>query len=68
VTGETFVGRLLHSILFYDAPPWVFAILYSITGAIVLVSLLLCTPRRPFARVSRQHQPDFATSTANMCD
>jgi hypothetical protein len=49
VTGETFVGRLLHSILFYDAPPWVFTVGYLTTGAVVLLTLILCPPRRPFA-------------------
>lgn len=48
VTGETFVGRLLHSVLFYDdAPRWVFTAGYSAATAVVLATLLLCPPRRP---------------------
>jgi hypothetical protein len=54
VTGETFVGRLLHSILFYDAPPWAFTAGYAVTGAVVLVTLFLSPPRRPFT-AGRQH-------------
>jgi hypothetical protein len=49
VTGETFVGRIFHSVLFYDAQPWVFTVVYSVTGAVVLATLFLCPPR-PFMR------------------
>jgi hypothetical protein len=49
VTGETFVGRLLHAVLFYeDTPQWVFTAIHTTVGAVVLVTLLLCPPR-PFA-------------------
>jgi hypothetical protein len=54
VTGGSFIGRLLHSILFYDAPPWVFTVGYSITGAIVLATLFLSPPRWPFTSQSRE--------------
>jgi hypothetical protein len=48
VTGQTFLGRLLHDLLFYeDTPVWVFTAGYSITGVVVLVTLFLCPPRRP---------------------
>jgi hypothetical protein len=49
VTGETFVGRLLHSLLFYDAQPWVFTVGYAATGLVVLATLLVSPPRLPFA-------------------
>lgn len=49
VTGQTFVGRLLHAILFYeDTPQWVFTLGHAVTGAVVLATLFLCRPRRPF--------------------
>jgi hypothetical protein len=54
ITGETFLGRLLHSILFYDAPSWVFTVGYLSTGALVLVTILLCPPRWPFVRGAQQ--------------
>src|SRR5688572_17277268 len=41
VTGETFLGRLLHSILFYDAEPWVFTLIYFTMGSLVLLTFLL---------------------------
>lgn len=51
VTGETFVGRLFHALLFYeDAPQWVFAATHAAVGAVVLATFVLCPPRRPFAR------------------
>jgi hypothetical protein len=48
--GETFMGRLLHSLIFYDAPKYVFTIGYFSFGAIVLATLLFCRPRWPFGR------------------
>lgn len=47
VNGETFIGRLLHSILFYNAPPWAFTVSYLMIGAIVLATAFLCRPRWP---------------------
>jgi len=49
-TGETFLGRLLHSLLFYDFQPWVFTTIYMSTLAVVLVTLIFCPPRRPFRK------------------
>ena len=51
-TGETFMGRLLHSLIFYDAPPIVFTIGYISFGALVLATFLFCRPRWPFGRAS----------------
>jgi hypothetical protein len=49
-SGETFMGRLLHSLIFYDAPPYVFTIGYFSFGALVLATFLFCRPRWPFGR------------------
>jgi hypothetical protein len=49
-TGETFLGRLLHSLIFYDFQPWVFTVIYMTTLAVVVLTLLLCRPRWPFRR------------------
>ena len=40
---ETFVQHWLHRILFYQAEPWVFTVVYTIFGAAVLAAWL---PRR----------------------
>jgi len=50
INGETFMGRLLHSLIFYDAPKYVFTVGYLSFGAIVLATLLFCRPRWPFCR------------------
>jgi hypothetical protein len=47
-TGETFLGRLLHSLIFYDFQPWVFTVIYMTTLSVVVLTLTLCPPRRPF--------------------
>ncbi len=46
----TFVGRLAHDLLFYDGPPWVFAVCYCLFGLAVLVTLILAPPRWPWRR------------------
>lgn len=51
-TGETFLGRLLHSLIFYDFQPWVFTAIYMGTLAVVGLTLVLCPPRRPFRRAA----------------
>ena len=53
-SGETFMGRLLHSLIFYDAPPYVFTVGYFTFGALVLATFLFCRPRWPF---SGKHLP-----------
>lgn len=50
-TGETFMGRILHSLIFYDAPKEVFTIGYFSFGALVLATLFFCRPRWPSWRV-----------------
>lgn len=60
----SFIGRLAHDLLFYDAPEWVFTICYCLFGAAVLLTLILAPPRRPNwpARFPRFHLPGFRRS------
>jgi len=44
-TGESFMGRVLHAVMFYDAPPWVFTVGYLGFGSLVLLTFLCCRPR-----------------------
>jgi hypothetical protein len=49
--GETaergdFLARWVHQVLFYDFPPWIFTVAYSLFAAIVVLSLVLVPPRR----------------------
>jgi hypothetical protein len=43
---ESFVGRWVYRLLYYDAPPWVFTALYAAWTAATLLTLRLVPPRR----------------------
>ena len=38
--SETFIEHWLHKVLFYDAEPWVFATVYTIFGALIVIAWL----------------------------
>ncbi len=44
-SGESFIGRWLRALLFYQAPEWVFTIAYLAWTAATLVTLRLVPPR-----------------------
>jgi hypothetical protein len=44
--ADSFIAHWLHGILFYDFPPWVFTLAYTLFGLLVLVAWLLVPPRR----------------------
>jgi len=44
--AESFVGRWVHDLLFYDAPVWVFTVVYCLFGAVVLATFVIAPPRR----------------------
>lgn len=46
----TFVGRLVHNLLFYDLPPWVFTAAYVGFALLVLTTFLIAPPRRSARR------------------
>jgi hypothetical protein len=50
----TFVSHWLQTLLYYQAPPWVFIVCYSVFGALVLVSWFFVRPRSIFPR--RTHE------------
>ena len=41
-----FVAHWLHELLFFQAPAWVFAVVYTAFGGLVLASWVLWPPRR----------------------
>jgi hypothetical protein len=45
VSGESFVGRCLHELIFYTAPPWVLSMLHIGFALLVLVTFILAPPR-----------------------
>ena len=44
---ESFVGRWVARLLYYNAPEWVFTSLYAAWAAATLVTLRLVPPKRP---------------------
>jgi hypothetical protein len=51
--SRDFVGYWLDSLIFYQAPPWVFTIAYLTFGALVIVTFWLVPMQWPTVRVSR---------------
>jgi hypothetical protein len=45
-SGETFIGRILHSIIFYNLPTWVFTTMYLGFALLVVATFVLAPPRR----------------------
>ena len=52
--GDTYSGSFiqhwLHSLLYYDAPFWVFVLAYTLFGALVMASWFVVRPRKGFPR------------------
>ncbi len=46
VYGGTFIAHWLQSILYYEAPPWVFAVCYTAFGLIVVATWIWIRPHR----------------------
>jgi hypothetical protein len=54
-TGS-FISHLLQTTLYYRAPVWVFAVCYTMFGAIVVASWIWVRPR-PFTKTSSDYTP-----------
>jgi hypothetical protein len=54
VSGETFLGRLFHSLLFHDFEPWVFTATHLAVFGVVVATMIFCRPRWPFARTTQE--------------
>ena len=39
-----FVAHWVHELLFYDAEPWVFTVIYTAFGLLVVLLLIICPP------------------------
>ena len=46
---ESFVGRWVYRLLYYNAPEWVFTSLYAVWAAATLITLKLVPPKRTSA-------------------
>ena len=42
---ETFIGGLVHQVLFFELPPWVFTTIYITFGLLVVLTLVVVPPR-----------------------
>ena len=43
----SFMGRLVHDVMFFEFPEWAFTTIYCVFGGAVLLTLILAPPRRP---------------------
>jgi polyferredoxin len=46
IRPESFIGRWVHRLLYYNAPEWAFTLLYAMWAAATAVTLLIVPPRR----------------------
>jgi hypothetical protein len=46
VHGMSFIGYWMHYFLFYTAPTWVFTLIYSVFGSLVLLTFIMYPPKR----------------------
>lgn len=56
VAQATFIGRWANAILFYEAPDWVFTLVYCVFGGVVLGTLFLVPPRWPGRRMPKRNK------------
>lgn len=47
-----FLANLVHDLLFYEAEPWVFAVIYTVFGTLVVGSFLLAPPHWPWRKAA----------------
>ena len=48
----SFMAKLVHNVMFYDAPKWVFTLAHTLFGLLVLISFLVAPPHWPGIRKS----------------
>ena len=49
IRSESFIGRWVYRLLYYDAPEWVFTSLYAAWAAATVLTLIFAPPRRKAA-------------------
>ncbi|MBX6315062.1 MAG: DUF2784 domain-containing protein [Isosphaeraceae bacterium] len=50
VQEGTFLGYWAHRLIFFRAPPWVFTLIYTLFGLLVVATFVFAPPRRPGRR------------------
>jgi hypothetical protein len=46
IRSGSFIGRIAHDLIFWNAPPWVFTVSYCLFGVAVLLTFWLAPPRQ----------------------
>ena len=46
----SFVAKLVHNLMFYEAPKWVFTMAHTLFGLLVFISFLVVPPSWPWTR------------------
>jgi hypothetical protein len=59
-----FIGYWAHRLIFYQAAPWIFTVVYILFGGAVLAAFLLAPPRRPGRRRKPQQADPMELETA----
>lgn len=49
---QSFIGHWLAHLLFYEAPPWVFTLIHTLFGALVVATFFAYPPRRSHTGVA----------------
>ena len=63
VYGGSFIAHWMETLLYYDAPLWVFTLCYAVFGLLVVVSWIFIRPR-PLARRGEASGPGDQTRRA----
>jgi hypothetical protein len=52
----SFIGTLIDSLLFYDAPGWLFTIIYTTFAIIVVITFVLAPPSRKHSSITENQR------------
>jgi hypothetical protein len=55
-TPDSFIGRMVHALMFLNPPEWGFAVCYCLFGLAVLATFILAPPRRPKFAARTSHR------------
>ncbi len=67
VYSGSFIAHWMETLLYYEAPPWVFAICYTAFGLLVVASWII-VPRRPLARRGQPNRAGHERSGTSLTD
>jgi len=53
----SFIGTIIDSLLFYDAPGWLFTIIYTSFAVLVVITFIIAPPTRKGHSIKSDQQP-----------